>query len=150
MAEEASVSDILEGVGADVDVLEEALKHDSADEYQVPEGQEPAQPSQAVVVASGRSVCLDPADQSVASGGVLEAKPLAWQSPPPRRSPFPAFSPHEEGFTSTKESDQHHRRTGMIRLRCRRSSDRQWLLPPHARNSLQLLPSTSQKLQVGS
>ena len=42
MAEGASVSTILEGVAADVDVLAEALKYDSADDYQVPAATQPA------------------------------------------------------------------------------------------------------------
>ena len=65
MGEELSVSEILKGVEAEVEaqVLEEVLKHDSADEYQVLLGEEPGQLCQALVVAAARTVCVDPADQ---------------------------------------------------------------------------------------
>ena len=92
MAEEASVPEILKGVAADI--LADALKVDSADEYQVPKGQKP---SQAVVVATGRPVCKDPGDQSAANGGILEAVPLARRSLSSRRSPSPPFSASRPG-----------------------------------------------------
>ena len=69
MDEEVSVSEILRGMEADMQVLNEVLKHDSADELKVPVGQEPGQPSQALVVAAARTDCVDPADPGV---GVLK------------------------------------------------------------------------------
>ena len=92
MGDQASVSEILESTAAEVEkseVLKDCLKDDSAHECEVPEGQ---QPSQALVVVAGVSVCVDPADSGVAAGGVLEARPLGQRSPSPGRSPSPEYS----------------------------------------------------------
>ena len=88
MAKQASVREILESVSAEVkksEVLKEILEEPSDDETKVPEGQLPSQ-SQAVVVAAGISHRVDPADDSVALGGFIEACPVGQRSPSPQRS----------------------------------------------------------------
>ena len=76
MAKEASVKEILESVSAEVkqsEVLKEILDEPSDDETKVPEGQLPSA-SQVVVVAAGVSFRVDPDDDSVAPGGLIEAR----------------------------------------------------------------------------
>ena len=112
MDKEVSVSEILKGVAADVQVLKEVLKHDPADECEVPVGQEPAQLSQAVVVAAAPAVCVDPADAGVGMIGRLEARALGQRSPSPRRSPSPAYSPtsNDGSSSDSRAGEKHHRR----------------------------------------
>ena len=126
MAKQASVRDILESVSAEVkqsEVLQGILDEPSDDETKVPEGQQPSQ-SQAVVVAAGVSLRVDPDDDSVAPGGLIEARPVgevanrsSRGSPPPQRlseeeGSWDGYSPTDpECSGSDKESDdQHHRR----------------------------------------
>ena len=127
MAKEASVRFILESVSAETpaknqwlggkpEVLQGILDEPSDDDTKVPEGQEPSQ-CQAVVVAAGVSIRVDPADNSVADGGLIEARPVGEVSnrssrgSPPPQFDFECSSTDPEGSGSDKGSDdQHHRR----------------------------------------
>jgi len=126
MAREASVKEILESVSAEVkksEVLKNILVP-SDDEPEVPEGQLPSA-SQVVVVAAGVSFRVGPDDDSVATGGLIEARCVgevanrsSRGSPPPQCSSkleeVPEdYSPSDPECTASSEKesdDQHHRR----------------------------------------
>ena len=113
MGELARISEILQATAAEVEqpVLQDCLEADSADEYEVPEGQ---QPSQALVGVAGVSERVDPADSGVASGGVLEARPLGQRSPPPESPSSPEYSATSPECSESERADQHHRRAKRI------------------------------------
>ena len=114
MGELASISEILQATAAEVAqpvVLQDCLKADSADECEVPEGQ---QPSQALVCVAGVSERVDPADSGVANGGVLEARPLGQRSPPSGSPSSPEYSATSPECSESERAEQHHRRAKRI------------------------------------